>query len=160
MKTGEEKMYCRQCGEKITNEKAVICIKCGANTGQGNNFCSECGAEVKNKDAEVCLNCGVRLKGSNNNFTNQIKNITNSKGNSYGNNNKMMAGLLAIFLGAVGIHRFYLGYKEIGFIQVGLFIAALILLAPVIWVCWIWAIIDAVQIFTGKLHNANGTELI
>ncbi len=28
-------MYCRQCGEKLSNPKAVICVKCGTNKGKG-----------------------------------------------------------------------------------------------------------------------------
>ncbi|SDP73142.1 TM2 domain-containing protein [Clostridium gasigenes] len=152
-------MYCRECGEQITNEKAVICIKCATNKGQGEKFCPDCGVEVKNKGAEVCLNCGIRLKGSMNNFTNQIKNATNNS-SSTNNNNKIVAGLLSIFLGAMGIHRFYLGYKEIGFMQLGLFAIAMLFFEPVLLGCWIWAIIDAIQIFTGKLPNSNGTELV
>lgn len=154
-------MYCRQCGEELNNPKAVICAKCGTNKGQGNNYCPDCGQEVKNKDAEVCLNCGVRLKGAVNNFTNQIKNSVNKgSGSSSNNNNKTVAGLLAIFLGALGIHRFYLGYKEVGFIQLGIFVVAFLIFAPVLIVSSAWAIYDAVQIFTGKLNNANGESLV
>lgn len=154
-------MYCRQCGEKLNNPKAVICIKCGTNKGQGENYCPDCGQEVKNKGAEVCLNCGIRLKGAMNNIADQLKSVASkSRSNTNNNNNKMVAGLLAVFLGSMGIHRFYLGYKEIGFIQLGLFSIAMFLFAPVLWGCWIWAIIDAVQIFTGKMNNANGLELV
>ncbi len=32
--------------------------------------------------------------------------------------NKLVAGLLGIFLGGFGIHRFYLGYSKIGVIQI------------------------------------------
>ncbi len=46
-------MYCRQCGQEITNERAVICVKCGVKKGQGENFCPDCGVEVKIKCAEV-----------------------------------------------------------------------------------------------------------
>lgn len=151
-------MYCRQCGEKLNNPKAVICIKCGTNKGQGENYCPDCGQEVKNKGAEVCLNCGIRLKGAMNNIADQLKSVASKSGSN--NNNKMVAGLLAVFLGSMGIHRFYLGYKEIGFIQLGLFAIAMFLFAPVLWGCWILAIIDAVQIFTGKMNNANGLELV
>lgn len=148
-------MYCRQCGEKLNNPKAVICVKCGTNKGQGENYCPDCGQEVKNKDAEVCLNCGVRLKGAMNNFISKAN--SNSSSN---NNNKVVAGFLAIFLGAMGIHRFYLGYKQIGFIQLGIFGVAMLFFLPILWVNLIWAIIDAIQIFTGKLYNANGTQLV
>lgn len=154
-------MYCRECGEKLSNQKAVICVKCGTNKGQGNNYCSDCGQEVKNKDAEVCLNCGVRLKGGVNNLTNQIKNsVSKNGGSSSNNNNKIIAGVLAILLGQLGIHRFYLGYKETGFIQLGIGIFAIFIFAPIILVSWAWAIYDAVQIFTGKLNNDNGEVLV
>mgnify|MGYP002764544409 CR=1 FL=1 len=129
-------MYCRQCGEELNNPRAVICVKCGTNKGQGENYCPDCGQEVKNKGAEVCLNCGIRLKGAMNNIADQLKSVASKSGSN--NNNKMVAGLLAVFLFAI----------------------AMFLFAPVLWGCWIWAIIDAVQIFTGKMNNANGLELV
>ena len=152
-------MYCRQCGEEIKNEKAVICIKCGTSKGQGDSFCNECGAEVNNKNSEVCLKCGVSLKRNNtmNNFTNQINNAASHTSN---NNSKMVAGLLALFLGSVGLHRFYLGYMKIGLIQLAIFVVALFVFAPAVWTVTVWALIDMVFIFTGKLHNMNGTELV
>ena len=94
-------MYCRECGEKLTNDKAVICVKCGTNKGQGNNYCPECGEEVTNKKADVCLKCGIRLKGSINNIAGQIKNATSNLDNANNNNNKTVAGLLSIFLGSL-----------------------------------------------------------
>lgn len=151
-------MYCRECGEELNNPKAVICIKCGTNKGQGKNYCPECGDEVKNKDAEVCLSCGVRLKNSINNIASQIMNSANNENNS--NNNKLVAGLLAIFLGSLGVHRFYLGYKEIGFIQLGIFIFSIVLFWPTMFACWIWELIDVILIFTDKLPTANGVELV
>ncbi|WP_304681426.1 hypothetical protein [uncultured Clostridium sp.] len=58
------------------------------------------------------------------------------------------------------MHRFYLGYKETGFIQLGIGIFAIFIFTPLILVSWAWAIYDAVQIFTGKLNNANGEVLV
>lgn len=150
-------MYCKQCGEVLTNEKAVICVKCGTNRGQGDNYCQECGMEVKNKSADICLSCGVRLKGGINNITNQIKNASKS---TSGNNNKILAIILALVLGGLGIHRFYLGYKEIGFIQLGIFIGGILLFTPIILISNIWALVDLVQIILGKLKNSDGTELV
>lgn len=152
-------MYCRECGEVITNENAVICIKCGARKGEGANYCPECGSKIKNKDAEVCLNCGIQLTKSSGDFTNQVKNMINSTPTSSGKN-KTVAILLALFLGGAGIHRFYLGYKKIGLIQLGIFIAAYFIFAPAIFACYIWAIVDLVQIVTGKLDNVNGVALV
>jgi predicted Zn finger-like uncharacterized protein len=61
---------------------------------------------------------------------------------------KLTAGLLAIFLGSLGVHRFYLGYTVLGIIQ-------LLLCGG----CGIWQIIDVVLIFTGKLPDAQRKTL-
>ncbi len=62
---------------------------------------------------------------------------------------KTTAILLCIFLGVIGIHRFYLGYKTIGIIQ---------LLTG--GGCLVWAIIDLVQIANGNMSDVDGNELV
>jgi len=58
---------------------------------------------------------------------------------------QLVALLLAIFVGGIGIHRFYLGYTGIGVIQ--------LLTAGG---CGIWALIDLVRIITGDLQPNGG----
>ncbi|MBB6714824.1 TM2 domain-containing protein [Clostridium gasigenes] len=147
-------MYCRECGEEIKNDKAIICLGCGTKKGQGNNYCQDCGVEVKNRNADICLSCGVRLKST---VTNIGANITNMQGNR---NSKITAGLLALFLGATGVHRFYLGYKEIGLIQLGIFLVGVLFFSIATVVALGWALYDLVMIFTGKLTTANGDQLV
>jgi len=53
-------------------------------------FCSNCGKEIDPK-AEICPKCGVRVYKA-------------KEGKS-----KTTAGILAMFLGGIGIHKFYLG---------------------------------------------------
>ena len=60
---------------------------------------------------------------------------------------QIVALLLAIFLGGLGIHRFYLGYPGIGIIQ--------LLTAGG---CGIWAIVDIIMIATGSLKPADGSD--
>ena len=95
-------MYCRECGKKV-NENAVACTGCGVNPKLSKNFCGACG--VKTKDNQiVCLKCGVSLGGS-------------LAGSSSGEKSKIIACLLALFLGTIGVHKFYLGYNTQGIIM-------------------------------------------
>lgn len=65
---------------------------------------------------------------------------------SAGGKSQLVALLLCIFVGGLGIHRFYLGYTTIGIIQ--------LLTAGG---CGIWAIIDLIRIATGDLKPKNGS---
>ena len=62
-----------------------------------------------------------------------------------GGRSQLVALLLVIFLGYLGIHRFYLGYTTYGIIQ--------LLTAGG---CGIWALIDLIRIATGDLEPADG----
>ena len=67
-----------------------------------------------------------------------------------------MAILLCLVLGMFGMHRFYLGYKKLGLIQ--LVFGALYFFTP-LWLTGliaIWVIIDLVRIFTKDLEPKDG----
>ena len=93
-------MFCRECGKKV-NENAVACTSCGVNPKRASNFCGACGVKTKANQV-VCVKCGVSL---------------GSSSGGTGEKNKMIAFLLALFLGTIGIHKFYLGYKNPGIIM-------------------------------------------
>ena len=61
---------------------------------------------------------------------------------------KMVAQLLSIFLGELGIDRFYLGYIGLGILKLltggGL---------------GIWWLVDLIMIATGKMKTKDGQEL-
>ena len=64
---------------------------------------------------------------------------------------KTTAILLAFFLGALGIHRFYVGKTGTGIIML-----LLTLTIIGIYISWIWATIDLVMIILDKFKDGKG----
>lgn len=66
---------------------------------------------------------------------------------------KLVAGLLGIFLGAYGIHNFYLGNTKKGVIQ-------LIVSIVTCGIGGLWGFIEGIMILCGKINtDANGVPL-
>ncbi len=70
---------------------------------------------------------------------------------------KLAAGLLGIFLGCFGIHRFYLGYQNIAIAQLAV---GVIGLATSWFTCGlifmgacIWGLVDGIMILTGSIRT-------
>lgn len=143
-------MYCRNCGAPYKAEHAVICVQCGCPKGQGNHYCPNCGNPVP-ENSSVCLTCGISLIPNASDFPNA--------------KSKLAAGLLAIFLGGLGIHNFYLGFTSKAIIQlactlVGYVLSCLVIGWFVVFGIWVWAIVEAIMIFTGQIGcDAHGVPL-
>lgn len=135
-------MYCKNCGNEI-NENAFACMNCGFEKGAGEKFCANCGAEA-NEGAVICTKCGSALK------TATVKSTSAGNGEQ---KSKLVAVLLAFFLGSIGIHDFYLGYTKNGVLKI------------VLTVCTgigggIWALVDFIRLLTGSLSvDVDGVEL-
>ena len=71
------------------------------NIKENEMYCPHCG-KVMFKEAEICPNCGMK------NMMKNKRNIEELK------NKKIIAIILALFLGGLGIHRFYLGHTTKG----------------------------------------------
>lgn len=67
-------------------------------------------------------------------FETKKREILERPASSSSEKNKMVAGLLAIFLGGLGIHKFYLGYSKAGVIMICVTILGsfLLFLGPII----------------------------
>lgn len=65
---------------------------------------------------------------------------------------KLAAGLLGIFLGGLGVHRFYLGYTGIGLLM-------LVLSCPTGGVTWIWGFVEGIICLCGGMRDADGRAL-
>jgi TM2 domain-containing membrane protein YozV len=73
-------------------------------------------------------------------------------GMPFSDKQKMMAGLLQIFLGSFGVGRFYTGHTGIAIAQIA-----------VTWLTCgigaIWPLIDGIMMLTGKVPDAQGRPL-
>jgi TM2 domain-containing membrane protein YozV len=72
---------------------------------------------------------------------------------------KVVAGLLGIFLGGLGIHRFYLGFTKIAVIQL---ILTLVLGAFTFGIVCLWGVIEGIMIIAGSAQfqrDAHGVPL-
>lgn len=66
---------------------------------------------------------------------------------------KIVAGLLGIFLGGLGVHRFYLGYYGIGVVQI----------LVTLLTCGagsVWGLIEGILCLVGKMTDADGRPLV
>ena len=107
-------------------------------------FCKNCGYEM-NDNAYVCVKCGVKAD----------KPVGTSS--IPGSKSKLAAGLLGIFLGAFGVHNFYLGYTGKALAQVLLTVLSCFILSPV---TAIWGLIEGIMILTGNIDSdAEGRKL-
>ena len=97
--------------------------------GHNDMYCNSCGNVVK-KEAEICTKCGVRLR------------TEDSK-------DWLITLLLCIFLGTLGIHRFYTGSTVIGIVQL-----------LTLGACGIWTLIDFILILVGAYKDVNGKPLV
>lgn len=81
-------------------------------------------------------------------------------GPNTGYRSKLTAGLLALFLGGIGIHQFYLGKNNLGITMLVIFIVGypFCLIGPAI--TGIWAVVDAIMIFTGSTRDNEGRPLV
>lgn len=87
-----ETKYCKHCGEQIDKE-CIICPKCGKQV----------------EDLKPAAQPNIVINNSNNNVNTNVN--TNVNGGVRGGKpkNKWVAFFLCLFLGGLGIHRFYEG---------------------------------------------------
>jgi TM2 domain-containing membrane protein YozV len=72
---------------------------------------------------------------------------------------KVVALVLAFFLGFLGVHRFYLGHQSTGAVMLALTLAGLCICPVGPIVAGIWAFVDMILIATDSLIDASGQRL-
>lgn len=125
-------MFCKNCGNPI-DPNAAVCVKCGCATNIGSSYCANCGRPIT-PGASVCTSCGASVAPA-------VRPDAKSK---------MAAGLLGIFLGAFGVHNFYLGNTGKAVAQLLISLLSCGFLAPV---SSIWGLIEGILLLTGSIDK-------
>jgi TM2 domain-containing membrane protein YozV len=123
-------VYCRCCG-RVVVDVAGVCVSCGADPASGELYCHQCGQETET-GSEICAKCGEALPRP------------MQKGKDW-----LLTLLLCIFLGGMGVHRFYTGHVLIGLVQ-------LFTLGGL----GIWTLIDLIRIIRGSYRDRKGNPLL
>jgi TM2 domain-containing membrane protein YozV len=141
----------------------MFCRNCGAQSDDQAQFCIRCGATLKEGDPAGAPPPPIDMPpppppppGAQWNSAPPV--IPPPPG--YEPKQKLVAALLGIFLGFLGIHRFYLGYNAIGGIQLALGLLGILTCGITSIASAIWGIVDGVMILTGSIRtDANGVPL-
>jgi TM2 domain-containing membrane protein YozV len=159
----------------------MFCTNCGAQNEPGTTFCTKCGARLGSEAVQPpvegvppvgALPVGAPPIGAGEPVppTGYVPPPGGYAAPPYQDptaKSKLAAGLLGIFLGGLGIHRFYLGYTNIGIAQLATDVIGWVLLPftcgismVLIIGAHVWGLVDGVMILTGSINrDAQGKPL-
>ena len=124
----------------------MFCQKCGSEIAEGAAFCQNCGAPTNAFEPQAQYQ-----QYSQPQYTQPVPQGAQKS--------KLAAGLLAIFLGSLGVHNFYLGFTKRAVAQLLISILSLGIGAPIVA---IWALIEGIFYLTahqGYTTDAQGVPL-
>lgn len=177
-------MYCRQCGKPVEGDQE-FCEECKAlnaakandsaninandNSTSNANSNSTTNTTANSNTTEAIQNVDVS-QNSNTNSNSNYNGSTSSTGTAQNPNynynysnysqprSRLAAGLFGIFLGALGIHNFYLGFTGKAIAQLLISVLTCGILS---WVSAIWGLIEGILILTGSINtDASGNRLV
>jgi len=132
------------------------CPNCGNEVPEGAQFCNKCGTALNNVQQTGPQNSNPGQPGP----TPVLMQSSQQVPAGVEQKSKMAAGLLGIFLGAFGVHNFYLGYtgKAIGQLCLTLIGWVLCGLGPI--AAEIWGLVEGIMILSGSIKtDAKGIPL-
>ena len=142
-------MFCRNCAKELVGNPE-ICMNCGAKPSAATAFCPNCGNPTTPLSV-ICPKCGAGLGTKT-----DIANVSQKS--------RLVLLLLALFLGQLGIHRFYAGKTGSGVAMLVLTIAGYATMILVIGffalsVVWVWNLIDVIMAVAGTFKDKEGKPI-
>lgn len=113
--------------------QVMFCSQCGRNIETSARFCPQCGADLS----------GNTYAGANDRRVVDVQPAVRASRRSY--REKSIALILGLLLGCWGAHRFYLGEKSSAASMLGIGLAGLFFLFPLL-VTGIWSLVDIIRI--------------
>lgn len=137
-------MKCTNCGKEL-NVQDQFCGNCGYKVIPPRHNCPNCGMILSQGD-RVCSHCGYEIPI-------QVQPSIHKR-------SRMVAGLLGIFLGGMGVHNFYLGYSSKGFIQVCLFFGGILTFGLSTFIASLWGFVEGVLLLSGSIERDGDDQLL
>ena len=177
-------MRCKHCSTKITSDHKY-CPRCGAtletqkmkSSSSSRNVesrCDFCNGTLKNSEA-FCSHCGKANEAYQEPQKKRSDAVSSTISNDSANHyvpstpqyevstsrplkSRTVAGLLAIFLGTLGVHNFYLGNTTKAIVQLLVTFFGGAIGGPVI--VMIWGFVEGIMILSGSINTDGYNRLL
>ncbi|GMU21760.1 MAG: hypothetical protein AMXMBFR13_18490 [Phycisphaerae bacterium] len=75
---------------------------------------------------------------------------------------RLLAGLLGVFLGGLGAHRFYLGFPGVAFLQILVTTVSFLLCLRIhgYTIGFIWGFVEGVLLLAGRMRDSKGRPVL
>ena len=131
---------------------AKFCAHCGTSLDEGTKFCQNCGSNCEAVSAKAPEAPQMNATMVNNPAPTVSMNSAAVPGKS-----RVVAGLLGLFLGSIGVHNFYLGRTGRAVAQLLITVLSCFLLS---FISGIWGFIESILILSGNVQvDGNGNPL-
>lgn len=129
----------------------MFCPSCGNNIEDSAKFCKSCGAKTDAATAAPQTSPQQQYQQPQHQYQQPQSQYQQPMGQPITTEGKdwLITLLLCIFLGGLGVHRFYAGHTTTG-----------ILMLVTAGGCGIWVIIDIIMIVTGSFKDSDGRDLV
>ena len=149
-------------GINNSEEKKIFCSNCNAEVKPGSKFCTKCGTVIDQNKSPNEISSNDRLARSSTVNISLGRQPSQYSDPSWDDikSKRLSSGLLGIFFGAFGAHKFVLGYTQEGLIYLGVSIlGGIITCGGALGVTSILALIESIMYLTKSPEEFKRTYI-